>query len=592
MKKKITRLVFLSLFIFIVASCNQNPFFGVGNEPDTTAPKITISSHQNLDFVAAKFILAGSCSDNIEVTGVTVKEVNTGKQWNASLNKDRWTAEIYMESDGEYLFDAYVYDAAGNSSNESYKRIPLVVDSKKPISSITEPVLSEPDFLKGIDNKNFDYIDLFHNEIFNIKGNIDENFKIKSVALSLIDLSGDNKFTKTIVNGQNLPEGVTGSVWNWDFKINCSELTENGLKIDEKKKYYYLVKVTTIDMATNNDEDFHGYVCVYGDSDKPWSKFTSIKNEDVISAGSLISGNSYDDGGVSKIYIKIAEKNIDILAEDYKSWEEVLGEKSSVKIIDKSLDNPRIFTWSVQTPSVPGTYSIYIKTEDMNGKTNEGYDKIDFIIPDINTPFTSITSHSNQSVVFGDFKIIGYSYDNIEVKKVKIAWLPDDKDSLLLNNSSYWENTNDAWFKDGMKFYDITSLLSENIWDESILSVGRWKKNWEKSFSENDFKIDNEIVYSDKNFVIYTEDNAKNISLSRLSLLKERESPAVTILTPQTNGEYKKSDENNYFVISGTWSDNSEKIKKIEVKWIEGNESKEAVKIGRASCRERVYHPV
>jgi len=584
--------IFGLIFIFIFVGCNQNPFFGVGNSVDLDAPRIEITSHKNLNFVSTTFVLKGNCYDNIGVTEVKVKEKKTGKEWTGSVNKDAnsWTCQISMP-DGEYEFNVYAYDAAGNSSNESYKVITLTVDSNLPIAKITKPDLTTDIVLKVFDARDFDFIDFFQNQKFKIKGDVSEDFKINSIKLDLIDNSGDSAYSKTIVNGEPMPVGVEGSVWNWTFNIDAStdlkDKTTQNFKLINSKKYYYNVKLTTFDMAGNKEEVDKGYICVYPDSDLPWTKITSIKANDNVTASGLVSGNSYDDDGLKTIYIKIVPSTTVVNLSDYKNWNNAdVTIDATTAIIDKSVDKPRLFTWKINAPSKAGTYKIYVMPEDSNGLAAQGYEELTFIVPDVDTPISFVTSHQDQgteigNLTTGNFTFAGYSYDNIEVKKLKLAWIPTGKDSSILNTKDAWIDSTGtgAWTKDSIKFWDISASLSANQFDSNLPSAGmggRWKKSWSKVFNVNtDF-----TEYADKNFVVYTEDNSGNVSYGRIGLYGDKISPTVTITDPTTDAVYKKASLVESFTISGSWDDNTQNIKTIQVKWVEANVTQNATITG------------
>ncbi|HBD94376.1 MAG: hypothetical protein A2015_00445 [Spirochaetes bacterium GWF1_31_7] len=569
------RRFFSTLFIIVIAiqvliSCSQNPFIGVGNSIDIEPPFIEIQSHKNMDFVGSTFVLSGIATDNLQVTNVIVKENRIKKEWTANLSDTKWSATITLP-DGEYEFNVFALDARGNSSSKSFQVISLTVDSALPLSTISTPAIKTLAELQAMDNHSFENIDYFHNGVFNIKGFIDENFKIKTVNLILADQSGDIVFNKKIEHGAVLPENVTGSVWNWDFKIDTVHdiLYKNG--IDYQKKYYFNVRVVTTDMAGNEDNDTHGAICIYQQSDIPWNA-VSLTENDIVPASGVISGNSYDDDSIGKVYIKIVPADQAVDFADYKNFQtDSSSDIISETVIDKSSDATRMYTWMIHAPRKAGLYTLYVVTDDVNGAIDTDFKVVHFVIPDIDNPVTVITSHTDQQIEFGnsagDFVFSGYCYDNINIKRFSIAWGENDviKDSLLKKSTWSNEASQIQWSANNIKFWEITQDLGIAVFDSEIMKEygGRWKKSFSHTFNVNtDF-----TEYEDKLLFLYTEDNEGNFSVQRFSLFGDRVSPVLTISSPATDGLYLQDADGNRFVIGGAVTDNTGKVKKVTVKW-------------------------
>ncbi|HQH30095.1 MAG TPA: hypothetical protein PK900_04305, partial [Spirochaetota bacterium] len=325
MKKLILSGLLIIAIASIFGSCNLNPFWGGGLEVDVEAPVLVVDYPKTFDFVTNGFTIRGTCTDNKEIAKILIRETRTSSEWLADINGVNWSKIITMESDGEYVFDIYAYDAAGNSSENSYKRITLTVHTVPPIAEVIYPPLLDVNVLKTYDFRNFDYIDCFKNQTFQIKGKTDSEYKVQSVSLELLDPSDDSVvYASTISHDETLDQIVNinfgestsakqGSVWNWAFNINCdSDIIVAGNPLEKNKAYYFNVRIKSKSMSDVEKIEKKKAVCVFNESDAPWQTITSIIDNDSVTPEAIISGNAYDDDGIKKIYIKIVEENVPV----------------------------------------------------------------------------------------------------------------------------------------------------------------------------------------------------------------------------------------------------------------------------------------
>ncbi|MBP7554436.1 MAG: Ig-like domain repeat protein, partial [Spirochaetes bacterium] len=474
MRKLILSSMLIIVIISILGSCNVNPFWGGGIEVDIEAPLLTVDYPSAFDFVANGFTIRGTCTDNKEIARIVIKETRTGSEWLADINGNNWSKIITMDTDGEYVFDVYAYDATGNSSENSYKRITLTIDTTPPVAEVIYPPLLDVNVLKSYDFRNFDYIDYFKNQTFQIKGKTDSEYKVKSVTLELLDPSDDSVvYTNTISYDETLDQIVNinfgepasakqGSVWNWAFNIDCSsDILVAGNPLEKNKAYYFNARVKSKSMSDVEKVEKKKAVCVFNESDTPWQTITSIIDNDSVTPEAIISGNAYDDDGIKKIYIKIIEENISVDIEDYLTWINESTDDSKTIIIDKSAETPkpRMFTWSANAPKAVGNYKIYVLTEDVNGKISGSFTVKSFIVPQV---FVSVTSPNN-----GDYKrtqenfvITGLWSNNIgEMKAISVKWIEGNVAQDASFDSTGW-NVNSSLFglTDGLQNFEITAF--------------------------------------------------------------------------------------------------------------------------------------
>lgn len=474
MKKLILSSLLTIVIISLLGSCNVNPFWGGGLEVDIEAPVLAVDYPNNFDFVTNGFIIRGTCTDNKEIAKILIKETRTGSEWLADINGNNWSKTITMNADGEYVFDVYAYDATGNSSENSYKRITLTIDTTPPVAEVVYPSLLDVGVLKGYDYRNFDYIDYFKNQTFQIKGKTDSEYKVKSVSLELLNPSDDSVvYTNTISYDETLDQIVNinfgesasskqGSVWNWAFNIDCSsDILIAGAPLDKNKPYYFNVRIKSKSMSDVEKIEKKKAVCIFNESDAPWQTITSITDNDSVTPEAIISGNAYDDDGIKKIYIKIVDENIPVNIEDRINWINETTDDFRTIIIDKSLETPkpRMFTWSANAPKAVGNYKIYVLTEDVNGKISESFTVKSFIVPQV---FVSVTSPNNgvYKRTQENFIISGlWSNNRGEISSIKVKWVEGNvvKDASF-DDTSWGVNSSLFGLTDGLQNFEITAL--------------------------------------------------------------------------------------------------------------------------------------
>lgn len=528
----------LSVILFI--SCTSNVFTGVGTAVDVESPFLTIEEPSNFSYVSGDFIIRGTASDNVAVTKVVVRiERNKKliKELNAALSGNKWSAKLSGLSDGEYSITVNAHDKAGNSSRHSFKGIVITVDSTPPEVKVISPALKTIDELKEYSHLRYEDIVFFQNQKFTVSGEVAEYFKLKSVELSLIDTEGSTVYKRLIDDKTDFinDETVSGSLFNWSIVIDSQTEIEGAA--DDSTKYYYDVHVKITDSAGNQVEGSHNYVCVFQDADIPWVTFDSLTEErQRLNAGSLISGNVYDDD-----YIKSCE------------WEIKSGDNIISSGILKPEGKPGIMPWSASAPNDPGIYTIKIKVTDANDKYSI-HDK-EFEVIDTTAPFILADALPEYEYLVsknGDFTISGYSFDNSALVSTILAWFPSGISANAVKGRK-WDITSDG-FQSDIKYWILElSLPVPSVEEDGYKGI---KRRWSKTLNVyNDFTLPSgEKEFKDKNMYIYAQDDSGKYYLLQVLIPGDKVRPELAVSEPANESNVRNL-EGDRFTIKGTVSD-------------------------------------
>lgn len=594
----------LSILILGVFWACQNPYTGLGTALDLEAPQVKITSHKNLDYVGGVFTLSGTVQDNIGVSAVTGKIKGQDLVFSAQLQDGLWTMEVSagqsedgaarVLSDGEYQLEVTASDAAGNSAASSIASITLVVDTKSPTAVVTSPALRPLTELQGFwpqGKRDFETLEYFNNGKITLRGASEENFKLDRLKIEI--LKGEVVLAeKALVNGEPLPQNVTGTIWNWTWTLDADSLLDQGQPLAYDLVHYLWVRVTIQDMNPGNpptvfapeDETKPGYFIIHPRADRPWSQSLSHQEGNALQAGVLLSGSAWDDDGLGAVYMKAQPRNAPgPAAGDWASWKDSLTETEVVKVVSSLSSQPRVYTWSLAAPSHPGEYTLFLMTQDKNGVLQEGYTTLNFRVVDEGAPITEVTAPKDLSIAPETGKnqlvLTGYSYDNVEVGSLKMAWIPQGATAEELLAGGLWTEASGVvpfvQTSSGIKIWDLASALGENTWDADLPYAGaggRFKRSWTRNFSiESDFTVAGKVRYEDRKLLFQTRDGSGNITYKMMTLLGEKSSPqGLKVTFPTVDGDYLRAFGDVYDEIRGTVTDNSW-IASVTVRWVEGD---------------------
>lgn len=587
------RLFCVLIFSFIVISCQLNPFIGVGASVDTVAPVLNISSHENFQYVSgSRLYLYGTCSDNLKVTSTLLKAEHNDEllfTWEIKNPVSPWSYQIRLNPeadikaqlaagtaaedfelpDGEYKFTVFARDANDNTSNSSYDTRTLVVDNEPSVAEITYPPLKTSlsfyvgDLSRaqtgGADPYDFNNSEYFRNGDFYIQGNIDDNYGIANLTLTLTEYDNTgNETDKTLsVNFDSSMEPKVKSnidkhlldvdtskkptsLWNWKVWFRETAKTED----DINTARYYKVSIKVKDSAGNIEEDEKGFLCVLPRTDYPYTIFPGYG--DKIPVGTPLSGTCYDDDGIKSVKLSLCNVAGEVIEgkEDFYDENVVAGANTYTWKMDKSI------------PVTGGSYIIKVQVTDINGKESgyivneagdylhdEQYRERKLNVIDLTAPSVDISAKQGKdenakSVDFdvysdvvdksGDFQVSVKVTDASQVSKVYMARVltcaaEDDVAKLSeidskTGNVNCWDLSSDAT---GIKFY--------NLYEYSAGNKALPQVTVSRAFNVyNDF--DNE--FATKRFYIYAENASGKTTVTFKSLLKEEERPQITVLAP------------------------------------------------------------
>ncbi|MCQ2241773.1 hypothetical protein [Treponema sp.] len=188
-----------AIFIPLVSvlSCD----IGLGEAVDVSAPTLTITYPPSGAVIRDSFVLAGECNDDVLVTSVNVRVVNTtvgnevykgnavisGKSWQITLNDRDDSAYAgtngWQYADGTYEITAWANDNSGKSSGVSSRSVdvdntaPFFIISKPGVTaSAVEAHTSEP---------------AAYGSTFTVTGTIADLHEISKMALDVYDGAGN-----------------------------------------------------------------------------------------------------------------------------------------------------------------------------------------------------------------------------------------------------------------------------------------------------------------------------------------------------------------------------------------------------------------
>lgn len=588
------RLFCVLLFFCIIISCQLNPFIGVGQQVDTVAPVLNISSHENFQYVSGNTLnLYGTCSDNLKVTSTFLKveykdkllftweiknpvslwsyqiRLNPKADINAQL-KAGIAAEEFELPDGEYKFTVFAHDANDNTSNNSYDTRTLVVDNEPSVVEITYPPLKtsltfytgEQQQTEGktvtvnaADPYDFNNSEYFRNGDFYIQGNIDDNYGVASLTLTLTEYDESNNPTgkalsvsldssmelkvKTTIDKLLLTVDTNvkpTSLWNW--KILFRETAET--EADKMTPRYYKVDITVKDSAGNEESSEKGFLCVLPKMDYPYTIFP--KYGDKIPVGTPLSGTCYDDDGIKSVKLSLCNVSGDVIAgkEDLYS-EEIAG--------------ANMYTWKMgkSIPATGGAYVLKVEVVDINGKESSymvnkaagdyihdaQYRERALTVVDLTAPSVDIRAKQGAKEVdfdiysdvvdeSGNFQVSVKVTDASQVRKVYLARVL----ASAVDNAKAKLNEIDP-ISGNVKRWDLSSdVPGINFYNLYEYSVGEKALSQVTSSQAFNVYTDFENEYDVKRFYVYAENASGKTTVSSKSLLKEEDRPQIMVSSP------------------------------------------------------------
>ncbi|WP_407396447.1 hypothetical protein [Treponema sp.] len=206
-----SKVVFAAAIIIPLAS-TLSCDIGLGEAVDVSAPTLTISYPPSGAVIRDSFVLAGECKDDVMITNVNVRVVNTstgrevykgtaavaGTSWRIDLNNYDENAYAatngWQYPDGTYEITAWANDNSGKTSGVSSRSVD--VDNTAPFFIISKPGVT---VANGVDPAAY-------GSNFTVTGTIADLHEISKMALDVYD--GKTNVLLTSSTSSNLAENI------------------------------------------------------------------------------------------------------------------------------------------------------------------------------------------------------------------------------------------------------------------------------------------------------------------------------------------------------------------------------------------------
>ncbi len=287
--KKVT--FFIMSLIFLI-SC-ENGLIGLGERIDIDIPQVTIGKYAdgstitNADYVRGIITLSGSVTDDIGVSAVnfTIVDATTLDTVTGSAEIDytamTWSYVVDTTSfvDGEKNITIEVLDTSSTPKSDSLERM-LFFDNTAPLVLISEPSDYEP--AGGLTNS-----------IVTLKGEIEDEFKLDSIEISLLSGTG----TVDAIDASDVNSGT------WTSALRSTGTGD------------YEISVIATDKAGNISSGFYHKKDVYAAND---GDFITTKDIYDIREGNLVqpSGLTQADLVDPSILLDILPLTIDLAGDE------------------------------------------------------------------------------------------------------------------------------------------------------------------------------------------------------------------------------------------------------------------------------------
>lgn len=456
---------FLSLGVLsalVLSSCT----IGLGEEVDLEAPVITITSPENLAKVGLNFELRGTCTDNIKVKKVEVRNLNLGDNGllgEATIEGEEWYFPISLthEQEGEISFSCSAIDEAGNTSTKSIKTKVLLVDQTSPEdlswyidrgNGIQTPLYTL-EKLKSIYESenalNTDNKDIAQNQVFNIYSRFYDAMSINEITLNLEKEDGTVLISKTVSSDEtNINYIGDSSIFTPKFTFTEEELVQKDPSFISGKHYLRLSYSCKDDHGNANSKALD-WMIWYPESDYPGISQSFIENNSIlINVGTAIPINFFDDDGIQEYKCALLETATITNAITFTSTSqlqsdlinnenirntifEVTVNANETSLANSNLSGARDSFMTITAPSTPCELYLLACAKDVNGKWKS------LVVPcsvtDAKAPLLYVEQPNENEVptlTNNVFTISGYTFDSNGCSTVKIAYIPESADNI------------------------------------------------------------------------------------------------------------------------------------------------------------------
>lgn len=454
---------FLSLGVLsalVLSACS----IGLGEEVDLEAPVITITSPENLAKVGLNFELRGTCTDNIGVTKVEVKNLtNDTVLGEATIDGEDWYFPISLAHDqeGEISFSCSAIDEAGNTSTKSIKTKVLLVDETSPEdlswyidrgNGIQTPLYTLENLktiYEGQNPLNTDNKDIPQNQVFTIYSRFYDAMSINEITLNLEKEDGTILISKTVSSDEtNVNYIGDSSIFTPKFTFTEEELVQKDSSFSSGIHYLKLSYSCKDDHGNANSKALD-WMIWYPESDYPGISQAFIENNAIaVGVGTALPVNIFDDDGLAEYKCSLLETATIRNAITFTSTSQLQSDlinnenirntifgvtvnANETSLANSNLSGARDSFMTITAPSTPCELYLLACAKDVNGKWKS------LVVPcsvtDANAPLLYVEQPNENEVptlTNNVFTISGYTFDSNGCSTVKIAYIPESADNI------------------------------------------------------------------------------------------------------------------------------------------------------------------
>jgi hypothetical protein len=460
----------------ILSSCD-NPV-SLGKRLNLTPPEVTIDKPDFMAMISGPFEITGTATDleeivflNVSIERILREDEDAGKawyrewrserggrwmgrsaddaawepkdeqpKWEGTKNEVTWSINVSVvgAGNGEYLITVGAINNVKNESSLVQRRV--IIDLEPPVVTVFTP---EPQFKDDIGKtysfvddvqkafdkyqlQNPEHLDMLHNQLIWIQYKIEDDFKYDKLSFQLVDSAGNEYYNKEV------PDEELG--WSGKTAIHAADIKDpDGNPLPDK--IYFKLMSRVWDLAGNWDDDSHGWLIWWPDSDKPWVEGVGVEDgvdprEFAVYPSTEVQGEAYDDDGLAEVSYKVYRTDSDT---------PVLSETKTNTPLVPDTPPTTFFSWSFTAPAESRIYRIVIDCKDVNGLAGDTVTRY-FYVEDTKAPtiedvgpdpdvslFGNIDGTGKYIDGTGNFTISGVAWDGIDPTRLRMVWLNPSK---------------------------------------------------------------------------------------------------------------------------------------------------------------------
>jgi len=333
-------LIILSGALLFLTTCDLP--MGMGDLVDFEPPVLSMDPVPTPYYVRNGAVLFGQVKDNIEVREVIMRDAQsqetifTAELVYVGLTADgyktwNWSIELEFSDDqnGERIMAEIVaYDRAGNSGDESFKAVTLVVDTGPPVTqdmwiqrtSMRRAELENYGVLHGLEStdpygEQIGNVNRYQNGVFEIHGKVEENeTRVHIIKLNIYDANKD--INDPLLELERLGDSSAFSPrWKIDEEaiLAAGETRWPGYTNNYRvngERYYFRVAIHALDLSHNEGITIieeEGYFVLWERADVP-KGILDPRVGTVVSKGGTLPVEFFDDDQLFYAYAGLLTK--------------------------------------------------------------------------------------------------------------------------------------------------------------------------------------------------------------------------------------------------------------------------------------------